>query len=106
LWQSGQEEHTSTTWPTNTWVTIEQCIHVNGKASKAANGINGSMKSFGNSTNQGSKAAARLANFFGCIDLLQAYAATPDGKECGEAALMRDWYREEPGLVQDVSDIF
>lgn len=58
------------------------------------------MKSFGNSTNQGSKAAARLANFFGCIDLLQAYAATPDGKECGEAALMRDWYREEPGLCR------
>lgn len=98
MWQSGQEEHTSTTWPTNTWVTIEQCIHVTGKAGKAANGIN--------STKQGSKAAARLANFFGCIDLLQAYAATPDGKEGGEAALVRDWYREEPGLVQDVSDIF
>ena len=81
LWQSAQEEHTTLTWPTNTWVTVEKCIRL-----PRAKG-----------------AAARLANLFGCIDLLQAYASTPDGKACGEAALVRDWYKDEPGLFQSLA---
>ena len=84
LWQSAQETHSSDTWPTNIWVTIERCIHVN-------------ASSCGLSTLDIRGPAARLANLFGCIDLLQAYASTPAGKENGEtAALLRDWYKEDP----------
>ena len=73
------QEHCSKTWPTNMWVTVERCIRVvpEGESPSAL--------------------GKRFANFFGSVDLLQAYAATPSGPDCGVEALLRDTYtRKEP----------
>ncbi|CAJ1401095.1 unnamed protein product [Effrenium voratum] len=76
-WHAAQENPSSDTWPTHVWVTIEKCVRLSTSSEPA-------------------KDAQRLTNVFGCIDLMQAYASTPDGRDCGEDALLRDWYREEP----------
>ena len=57
-------------WPAQMWVTVEQCIE-------------GPM---------------RLANLYGCIDLHQAYAATPEGKAAGLEPVLRDWQKEARSL--------
>lgn len=65
-----QTDYANDTWPPNMWVTVEQCI----------------------------QGPTRLANLYGCIDLHQAYAATPAGKAAGLEPVLRDWQKEEASL--------
>ncbi|CAE7353171.1 unnamed protein product [Symbiodinium natans] len=77
VWAQATQEHCKT-WPTNMWVTVEKCIRI--AESESSRGP-----------------ASRLANFFGSVDLRQAYAATPSGQCCGIEALLRDTYtRQQP----------
>ena len=75
-----EKEQNCKTWPANMWVTMEKCILIGETGPPAL-----------------TAPASRLANFFGSVDLLQAYAATPSGPSCGVDALLRDTYtRQEP----------
>ncbi|CAE7279011.1 Ranbp2 [Symbiodinium necroappetens] len=74
-----EKEQNCKTWPANMWVTMEKCVLI------------------GETEHAPTAPASRLANFFGSVDLLQAYAATPSGPSCGVDALLRDTYtRQEP----------
>lgn len=72
--------------PPSIWVTVEKCVPIAPPGQTCGIG-------------------ARLANKYGCCDIQQAYAATPDGQASGEKVALRDHAPSDAEFFQMVESL-